>query len=401
MRIAHYGITLWLNGGVANYVRRIGAAQRAAGHDVFFFDDRPGDPATTAEWTAQAVASDAELYARAVALGIDILHLHSTVSLAPPAGLKTIRTVHTNEPYCISSLQYLKRSERPCPHVAGVHCIAGHLLEHCGSLRPQKLLRTWATFRSERRVLPGMRALAVSRFTMQRLLDGGYPSHNIALLRPIPPTCPQFLPPAAGGIPRFAFLSRLVPEKGAQWLLRAWKQLDCPAHLDIAGSGYYEADLKALVEQLGLADRVTFHGWVDQTRATALIAGARAVIFPSLWQEPSGTVVFEAMAHGRATIVSDVGGACEPIEAGVSALVVTPGDEQGLARAVCTLAEDHALASRLGVNARERLLANYSIEGHMGQLYRHYREVIAGRARPGAVPSEVESRKSKVEINFR
>jgi len=51
------------------------------------------------------------------------------MSLAPPAGLKTIRTVHTNEPYCISSLQYLKRSGRPCPHAAGVRCIAGHLLE--------------------------------------------------------------------------------------------------------------------------------------------------------------------------------------------------------------------------------------------------------------------------------
>jgi len=107
------------------------------------------------------------------------------------------------------------------------------------------------------------------------------------------------------------------------------------------------------------------------------------------------------MAHGRATIVSDVGGACEPIEAGVSALVVTPGDEHGLARAVCTLAEDHALASRLGANARERLLANYSIEGHMGQLYRHYREVIASPTRPEAAPSEVESRKSKVEFNIR
>jgi glycosyltransferase involved in cell wall biosynthesis len=377
MRIAHYGISLWLNGGVASYVRRIAATQRTAGHDVFFFDDRPGDPTTSAEWRAQAVDSDAELYASAMALDVDILHLHSTVSLAPPAGLKTIRTVHTNEPYCISSLQYLKRSGRPCPHAAGVRCIAGHLLEHCGSLRPQKLLRTWKTFRSERRVLPGMRALAVSQFMMQRLLDGGYPAGNVALLRPIPPYSPQFVPPPAEGIPRFAFLSRLVPEKGAQWLLRAWKQLDCPAHLDIAGSGYYEADLRSQMERLGLADRVTFHGWLDQARAATLIAGSRAVIFPSLWQEPSGTVVFEAMANGRATIVSDVGGACEPVEAGVSALVVAPGDEQGMVRAVRALAEDHTLASRLGASARERLLGNFGIEDHMGQLYRHYREVIA------------------------
>jgi hypothetical protein len=69
MRIAHYGISLWLNGGVANYVRRIAATQRTAGHDVFFFDDRPGDPETPSEWRAQAVRALAEDHALASRLG--------------------------------------------------------------------------------------------------------------------------------------------------------------------------------------------------------------------------------------------------------------------------------------------------------------------------------------------
>jgi glycosyltransferase involved in cell wall biosynthesis len=377
MRIGHYGITLWLPGGVANYVRRIARAQRAAGHEIFFFD-RPGEPDVAAEWQARAVGSDGELYAAARAARLDVLHLHSTVSRLPPADLRVIRSVHTHEPYCVSSLQYWKRSERPCPHVyAAASCLRGHVVEHCGSLRPRKLIGTWRTFRNERRVLPSMRALAVSRFMMQRLVDAGYPAEQIRLLRPIPPPSSRRTEPPRDGVPHFVFLGRLVPEKGVQWLLRAWKRLDRSAQLDIAGAGYYEADLKALAQHLGLEERVRFHGWLDEAAASALVSAARGVIVPSLWQEPSGTVVFEAMAHGRAPIISDVGGAVEPVVPGVSALIVPPGDDERMAEALRILTDDHAAAAAIGARAHDRLTESFGVEEHMQQLYRHYDEVVA------------------------
>ncbi len=82
---------------------------------------------------------------------------------------------------------------------------------------------------------------------------------------------------------------------------------------------------------------------------------SRAVVLPLLDTDlPSGPLVLlDAMAHGKAVIVSDVGGARDYVQPGVDALVVPPGDAGALASAVQRVAEDPRLAEQLGQAAVE------------------------------------------------
>ena len=72
-------------------------------------------------------------------------------------------------------------------------------------------------------------------------------------------------------------------------------------------------------------------------------------------RESFGTVLLEAMAAGRPIVTTDIEGYREVVRADVDALVVDPGDSQGLAGAIGRILENPALASRLSLSARERV----------------------------------------------
>lgn len=159
------------------------------------------------------------------------------------------------------------------------------------------------------------------------------------------------------------------------WLLRAVQEVRAPVHLDIAGEGYEEPEMRRLAAHLGLDDRVTFHGWVSGDQVSALLSQSRALVFPSVWHEPGGTVAFEAMVNGRAVIMSRGGGMPEVITKGVNGLLVEPNDVPGLARAIEHLAQDWSLAHRLGEAGRQAAPESFSLRSHvevlMGLYARH------------------------------
>ena len=375
MKIGHYNLGIWQQGGIASYIRRVSEVQRALGHEVVFFDASPSAAAPEAGWEVRGVRTDRELFTAASDLRLDVLHLHTAVAEVPADNrrMAVVRTVHVHEPYCPSATQFLFRSNAPCSHgYQPLRCLHGYLFEHCGSLRPANLVHSLTRFRHERRTLPAIRTLAISEFLKRRLIEAGYPEQRIAVLRPMAPAGVDYVPPPAGEVPRFLFAGRLVPQKGLQWLFRALQRVRVPCRLDVAGDGYARERLQREAENLHLQDRVRFHGWLQRDALDSLFRSARAVVFPSLWQEPAGLVPLEAMAHGRAVIASRVGGACEPIDDGSDGLVVEPGDVDRLAAALERLAGEFDLARRLGIEGRRKALENFSISSHVAQLHRHY-----------------------------
>jgi glycosyltransferase involved in cell wall biosynthesis len=89
--------------------------------------------------------------------------------------------------------------------------------------------------------------------------------------------------------------------------------------------------------------------------------------------EPFGLVIAEAMACGRAVIVSHAGGAAEIVDPGVDALVHTPGDAGDLAAQIGALAGDPALRARLGRAARataERSFDRARLAAELVPIYR-------------------------------
>ena len=139
--------------------------------------------------------------------------------------------------------------------------------------------------------------------------------------------------------------------------------------------------MRTLCSDLGLDHRVTFLGWVEAKAVERLLAESTALVFPSAWHEPGGTVALEAMVNARAVIMSRVGGMPEVIQDRVNGLLVEPNHVAGLATAMDQLASDPETARRLGEAGREIAITRYSLERHVAELLRLYRKSISAFVR--------------------
>lgn len=388
MTIGHYAPQLWANGGIASYVRRLGRAQTEAGHAVLYLsaDAAAGE----APDRHHRVRDDADLFGQARRYGLDVLHLHKPVRTLPADRVPTLRTMHGHQGSCPSATRYLARQRRPCDRAYGlVGCALGHLADRCGSRHPQRMLAALAGVPHERSLAAEIHTVTVSQFLKDQMVRAGCAeAHLHALLSPAPEAPPYRRPPRHG-IPHVAFLGRLVPQKGIDWLLRALALRGAPAHLDVAGEGPQRAELEALAAELGLADRVTFHGWLGPEDARRLIQASRAVVVPSVWHEPAGLVTLEAGACGRAVVAGRVGGIPEYVDEN-AALLVAPHDVADLADALATVIEDPALAERLGRAGRDRVRAQFALGRFVDDLDALYHLAIRDRldaSPPTAAPA--------------
>ena len=143
-------------------------------------------------------------------------------------------------------------------------------------------------------------------------------------------------------------VSRLTPLKRTDLLLRALATPDgAGVRAVIGGDGEDRDRLHALARELGVADRVTFVGSVDDSELVAHLARCRAVCFPPL-AEDYGFVTAEAFASSKAVITCrDSGGPAELVQDGINGLVCEPTPES-LARALRRLVDDPAGAEAMG-----------------------------------------------------
>ena len=170
----------------------------------------------------------------------------------------------------------------------------------------------------------------------------------------VPP--PLAVPAAAAGErPNLVlFLGRLEAAKGIYDLLDAIAGVRGAVpdvRLVCAGDGD-RVGVKRYAERLGIADAVTFTGWVGPSGKRALLESAAVFALPS-YEEALPVSLIEAMGAGVPAIASPVGGIPEVLQDGVSGLFVAAGDRANLERRLKRLLLDRALAARLGAAARE------------------------------------------------
>lgn len=126
---------------------------------------------------------------------------------------------------------------------------------------------------------------------------------------------------------------------------------------DTAGSQHTRAGLEHLIAASGLPARIGVTGFAE--RPAAAMRALDVVVHASTQPEPFGLVIAEAMASGRAVIVSCAGGAEELVTDGVDALTHAPGDVAGLARCIERLIVDPALRARLAAAGRQSALRQF------------------------------------------
>ena len=141
------------------------------------------------------------------------------------------------------------------------------------------------------------------------------------------------------------FVGRLVSDKGVDRLVAALELLaarGARVELTIVGDGPEAPALRRQVDAAGLADRVRFLGWQVAADLVATLNRHAVLVVPSVWEEPFGVVVLEALACGCVPLVTRSGGL--PDAVGDCGLVVERDDPGALADGIQLLLGD---ASRL------------------------------------------------------
>ena len=173
---------------------------------------------------------------------------------------------------------------------------------------------------------------------------------------------------------RVIAVGRLAYYKGFEVLIRAVAR--CPdVNLEIVGDGDRRAELSALVAQLQLAGRVTLLGELSDRDLDQRLRASDCLCLPSIERtEAFGVVLLEAMARGKACVVTAVPGAGMSWVAqhGTSGLVVPPGDVDALAQALQRLAADRVLCEALGAAGLARFREAFSIDVSAAAIERIY-----------------------------
>jgi glycosyltransferase involved in cell wall biosynthesis len=153
------------------------------------------------------------------------------------------------------------------------------------------------------------------------------------------------------------FLGRLSPEKGITQLIRAWARIPPSAgRLVVAGTGPLETEAQALVKALNLP-HVSFAGFVPPAEQSALWAGAKFAVIPSIWDEPFPLVVLEAWANGRGLVVSDWGSL--PETGNGASLVACVENTDAFAHALERVLQERGLATMLAEQGKRKLLCEF------------------------------------------
>jgi len=171
-----------------------------------------------------------------------------------------------------------------------------------------------------------------------------------------------------------AFVGRLSEEKGVDLLLRSLATLPTRYKLVLAGDGPALESLRRMAEELGVADRARFLGFIKY--GDDLMACADMVTVPSTCHEACSRVVVEALGQGAPVIGSRIGGTPELVEDGVEGLLVDPGSVESLTAALRTLGEDRALRERMRLAARARAHDRYRMESVVARYHDVYRELV-------------------------
>jgi len=143
--------------------------------------------------------------------------------------------------------------------------------------------------------------------------------------------------------------------------------------LDIVGDGPMRPIYEALARDNGVHGEVRFHGSVSDAELNRLYTECAFFSLPSV-NEGFGLVFLEAMSHGKAVVAACGGAAPEVVRNGVTGIVVSPGDIDGLASAYARLARDLGLRTKLGEAGRLEVETRFGYANYCNAIHRELAE---------------------------
>ncbi len=183
--------------------------------------------------------------------------------------------------------------------------------------------------------------------------------------------------------PIVGYVGRLSPEKGLDVLVRTLERIP-ELTVVLVGDGPDRESLERLAAELGVADRLTLPGWIEEPRPWLAMFDVFA--FPSR-SEGFGLALIEAMFASRPVVATAIGGIPDVVVDGETGLLVPPEDPTALAQALGTLLADDELRLAMGTRGRARARQEFNLENMIHSYESLYEDLLSpGRPSPNSGP---------------
>lgn len=207
-----------------------------------------------------------------------------------------------------------------------------------------------------------------TNFTRNKLIEAGFDKNKIV-------TIPTFIDsskitPNYDTYNYLLFLGRLVPEKGAKYIVDAMKYLKKYQNLKLYITGNINDDttnILKIIEDNNLQDKIVFTGFLKGKELENLISNSLAIICPAIWYENMPNTVLEAYAYGKPVIASNIGCFPELIDDGKTGYLFTPKDSKDLANKIIQLVTNEQY-KLFGKNARLKVENEFNPNQHFDKL---------------------------------
>src|SRR3990167_9562685 len=303
----------------------------------------------------------------------DVIHIHNIkqYSITVLAAIKSyplVQTIHDYSAVCPTAYNIHKDNLHPCSTGFKWRCCLQHHMKY-NFLVYFFLIFTFLIFKKQQK------KLIKKFFAPSPLLTDYLTKNHFINATYVPPFINNHRQHSFDEIKphHFLFVGQFGAHKGIYFLLEEFALAVMKNNrltLTLAGTGSIENHLRQQVKKLGIAAHISFIGW--QNHLEKYYQECTAVIFPSIWMEAFGLVIAEAMMHARAVIGSNRGSPLWLIDDKETGLIINPYQSGDLAEKILVLANDTALAKKLGKNGCakiERIIdndrtLNYIIESY-------------------------------------
>ena len=179
---------------------------------------------------------------------------------------------------------------------------------------------------------------------------------------------------------KMLFLGILGQRKGTYDLIEVLPEILSKypdSHIYFGGDGEREQAEQLCMEK-GIADHVTFLGWVRGEEKEKLLKECSIYVLPT-YHEGMPMSILEAMSYGMAVVSTYVGGIPHIITDGENGLLCEAGDQAALREKLLKLLEDENLREMLGRNAYKMTAKDFDVKENVKQVREMYRELSTSR----------------------
>lgn len=312
----------------------------------------------------------------------DVMHVHNFFPLLSPsifeaareAGVPSVFTLHNYRLIHPNGLMYHNgKIDNRSVTGSAYNCITdgvyrGSMVQTAVSAHMIEYHRKHETWQKMPSVF-----IALTGFSKQKFVEGGLRADRIVVK-------PNFIedpvaknPGLLHSVPkknRFIFVGRISHEKGVTDLVDCWIKHNIEADLVMAGDG----PLKQRLEKQSKGYKnIKWLGEVSRDEILKMLAESRALLFPTKWYEGLPMIIIEAMSVGCPVITSRIGNPQYLIDHEINGLHFEPGNPAELFERIRFLQQNKKEREKMGREAREKYLENFTPEKNFRQLMDIYR----------------------------